>query len=186
MLQDTCCTRGWCGKTGSCAFGKTQPLAGQKWCWKGHFSYRSYELSPQLSVWHIREMTHQMPAAVCSTSGKRRGVRHYKRGCLEVRSQQGENIMPSFPLPHRWMCGKESPQRVPEASHGGFVRHKADCHGSMLVPHRLCKGGGFPVDAWDTSLRRSRASGCPLLWKLLQDFSCPHQGWSSGSRGPRE
>jgi len=82
MLHDTCRTRGWCGKNGSCAFGRKQPLTGQLWCWKGHFSCRSYKLSLQLAVWHAREMTHQMPAAVCFASGEHHGLRHYKRGMV--------------------------------------------------------------------------------------------------------
>lgn len=99
-------------------------------------------------------MTPQMPA-VCSASGKHRGLTHYKHGVVAWKSDhsKGKTLCQAFLFLHRQLCGKESPHRVPKTSHGGFVRHKADCHGAVLVPHRSAREEVFPVGVWDTSLR---------------------------------
>lgn len=104
---------------------------------------------------------------------------------MEVRSQQGKTLCLLL-FPHRWVCGKESPHRVPKASHGGFGRHKAHCHAAVLVPRRSAREGAFLWMHGDTSLRHSRVAGCLLIRKLLQDLSCPPQGWGWGSQHPRE
>ena len=90
-------------------------------------------------------MTHQIPAAVCSASGKCHGLRHYKRGVVAWKSDHsnGKTLHQAFLFPHRWVCRTESPHRVPKASHGGFVRHKADRHGALLVPHHSAREEAF-------------------------------------------
>lgn len=127
-------------------------------------------------------MKPQMPA-VCSASGKHRGLTPYKHGVVAWKSDhsKGKTLCQAFLFLHRQLGGKESPHRVPKTSHGGFVRHKADCHGAMLVSQRSAREEVFlwvfgtcpSEDAWDTSLRHSKAPGSPRLRKLLRDLSCP-------------